>query len=160
MQNVLAASFFPLLVIAEVLPWMFLAMLVFIGMLILVFYSMKIKSQQEQILELRERNKEYQEQLSSLSDLDLLKPELRKIARLDHDVNTPLCVITMSLGRAKKLGQEMGDESLLNNVEDIMSAVSRIGEIMQAVRVLKTSRLVSYKDHSVEEINSGKAYEH
>lgn len=160
MENVLAASYFPLLVIAEVLPWMFLALLVFIGMLILIFYSMKIKSQQEQIHELRKKNEAYQAQLSNLSELELLKPELRKIARLDHDVNTPLCVITMSLGRAKKLGQEMGDELLLNNIEDIMSAVRRIGEIMQAVRVLKTSRLISYKSHSAEETNTEEAYEH
>ncbi|MDI3504533.1 MAG: hypothetical protein PWP64_1469, partial [Candidatus Cloacimonadota bacterium] len=112
------------------------------------------------IHELRKKNEEYQAQLSNLSELELLKPELRKIARLDHDVNTPLCVITMSLGRAKKLGQEMGDELLLNNIEDIMSAVRRIGEIMQAVRVLKTSRLISYKSHSAEETNTEEAYEH
>ena len=46
------------------------------------------------------------EMLKKLDELDELIPELQKIAKLDHDVNTPLCVITMSLGRAKRMGQE------------------------------------------------------
>jgi phosphoglycerate-specific signal transduction histidine kinase len=81
--------------------------------------------------------------LKKLDELDELVPELQKISKLDHDVNTPLCVITMSLGRAKKLGQETGDDFLMNNVKDITDAVARIGEIMQAVRVLKTHPLVA-----------------
>nr|MDK2851605.1 hypothetical protein [Candidatus Cloacimonadota bacterium] len=151
MGCIMGVSFFPMLVIAEVLPWMFLALLVFIGMLILIFYSMKIKSQQEQIHELRKKNEEYQAQLSNLSELELLKPELRKIARLDHDVNTPLCVITMSLGRAKKLAIDSGDDMLLGNVEDIMRAVSRIGEIMEAVRVLKTIPIIKEQPNNTAE---------
>ncbi len=83
--------------------------------------------------------------LKKLDELDELIPELQKIAKLDHDVNTPLCVITMSLGRAKRLGQENNDESLLNNVQDILNSVGRIQEIMQAVRILKTNPLVAYK---------------
>ncbi len=83
--------------------------------------------------------------LKKLNELDELIPELQKIAKLDHDVNTPLCVITMSLGRAKRLGQENNDESLLNNVQDILNSVGRIQEIMQAVRILKTNPLVAYK---------------
>jgi hypothetical protein len=80
-----------------------------------------------------------------LDELNALIPELQKIAKLDHDVNTPLCVITMSLGRAKKLGQQTGDDTLLNNVKDISDAVNRIGEIMQAVRILKTHPLIKNK---------------
>ncbi|MDD4806484.1 MAG: hypothetical protein PHO35_06855 [Candidatus Cloacimonetes bacterium] len=83
--------------------------------------------------------------LKKLDELDELIPELQKIAKLDHDVNTPLCVITMSLGRAKRMGQENNDESLLNNVQDILNSVGRIQEIMQAVRILKTNPLVAYK---------------
>ncbi|MFA7542962.1 MAG: hypothetical protein WCY84_01195 [Candidatus Cloacimonadaceae bacterium] len=52
----------------------------------------------------------------------------------------------MSLGRAKKLALETSDENLLTNVEDIVEAVGRIGEIMQAVRVLKASTLIAYKE--------------
>ncbi|MCB5252191.1 MAG: hypothetical protein LHW51_04365, partial [Candidatus Cloacimonetes bacterium] len=66
------------------------------------------------------------EELLKAKSWEALIPELRNIARLDHDVNTPLCVITMSLGRAKKLGQQSGDELLLNNVKDITDAVARI----------------------------------
>ncbi len=95
------------------------------------------------------------EMLKKLDELDELIPELQKIAKLDHDVNTPLCVITMSLGRAKRMGQENNDESLLNNVQDILNSVGRIQEIMQAVRILKTSPLVAYKIKSVPAKDTG-----
>jgi len=126
----------------------------------MAFYILQIKSQKKEIKHLRQQIEDSREQQDILTEMNKLLPKLKAIARLDHDVNTPLCVITMSLGRAKKLGQEMGDETLLHNVEDIMSAVSRIGEIMQAVRVLKTSKIISYKDKQAAETKTGKAYEH
>ncbi len=116
---------------------------------VVIFLLYAVLHSHKQSMELRKNNLYLQELISSckqklvkIDELEKLIPELQKIARLDHDVNTPLCVITMSLGRAKKLGQQSSDELLLNNVKDITDAVARIGEIMQAVRVLKTHPLV------------------
>ena len=130
------------LVTLEILPWMFFLVLALILLLILIFYRQQIKIQNRQIADLRRKHEALTDELAKSRELMTLLPELQKIARLDHDVNTPLCVITMSLGRAKKLGQQSGDELLLNNVKDITDAVARIGEIMQAVRVLKSHPLV------------------
>lgn len=130
------------LVTLEILPWMLFLVLALILLLILIFYRQQIKIQNRQIADLRRKHEALTDELAKSRELMTLLPELQKIAKLDHDVNTPLCVITMSLGRAKKLGQQSGDELLLNNVKDITDAVARIGEIMQAVRVLKTHPLV------------------
>jgi signal transduction histidine kinase len=159
-MNIAALALSNLLTAAEFTAWILFAVLAFLAAVSTLFYWQKFKVQKQQILLLRDQIAKFQEELSMLQELENLVPELKKIAHLDHDVNTPLCVITMSLGRAKKLGQEAADEALLNNVNDIMSAVSKIGEIMQAVRVLKTSSLISYKDHKAAETKTGNTYEH
>ncbi|MFA5666735.1 MAG: hypothetical protein WC944_07070 [Candidatus Cloacimonadaceae bacterium] len=86
------------------------------------------------------------EELLKARAWEALIPEFRKIARLDHDVNTPLCVITMSLGRAQKIATQQNDEILQGNTRDILNAVNRVGEIMKAVRVLKTHPLIAIND--------------
>jgi hypothetical protein len=159
-MNIAALALSNLLTAAEFTAWILFAVLAFLAAVSTLFYWQKFKVQKQQILLLRDQIAKFQEELSMLQELENLVPELKKIAHLDHDVNTPLCVITMSLGRAKKLGQEAADEALLNNVNDIMSAVSKIGEIMQAVRVLKTSSLISYKGHKAAETKTGNTYEH
>lgn len=127
---------------------LYVVLVVMLG--IMVFFWHRSRQETKEAIHFKEKmQKELstcRSKLQKLEELEQMIPELKKIARLDHDVNTPLCVITMSLGRAKRLGQENDDQSLLNNVQDILDAVTRIGEIMQAVRVLKTSTLIAYKD--------------
>jgi C4-dicarboxylate-specific signal transduction histidine kinase len=123
---------------------LYVVLVVMLG--IMVFFWHRSRQETKEAIHFKEKmQKELstcRSKLQKLEELEQMIPELKKIAKLDHDVNTPLCVITMSLGRAKKLGQQSGDELLLNNVKDITDAVARIGEIMQAVRVLKTHPLV------------------
>jgi C4-dicarboxylate-specific signal transduction histidine kinase len=123
---------------------LYVVLVVMLG--IMVFFWHRSRQETKEAIHFKEKmQKELstcRSKLQKLEELEQMIPELKKIAKLDHDVNTPLCVITMSLGRAKKLGQQSSDESLLNNVKDITDAVARIGEIMQAVRVLKTHPLV------------------
>ncbi|MCK9241909.1 MAG: hypothetical protein M0Q18_01470, partial [Candidatus Cloacimonetes bacterium] len=105
----------------------FFVLIILLGTVPLIVYlqhrykrcSMRCETYKQEIAQLKE-------ELLKAKSWEALIPELRNIARLDHDVNTPLCVITMSLGRAKKLGQQSGDELLLNNVKDITDAVARI----------------------------------
>lgn len=127
---------------------LYVVLVVMLG--IMVFFWHRSRQETKEAIHFKEKmQKELstcRSKLQKLEELEQMIPELKKIAKLDHDVNTPLCVITMSLGRAKRLGQENDDQSLLNNVQDILDAVTRIGEIMQAVRVLKTSAMIAYKD--------------
>lgn len=126
--------------------WLPVIVILFIGLLVLLYYRHLMGIRKVELQKLSDQLQECRDELIKLEELKKLLPDLKKIARLDHDVNTPLCVITMSLGRAKKLALETSDENLLTNVEDIVEAVGRIGEIMQAVRVLKASTLIAYKE--------------
>ena len=135
-------SIVPLLSPTGFISWMLILALIAIVISLILTHKKELKAKQGRIELLQNDLADSRMKLQKLEELEQMIPELQKIARLDHDVNTPLCVITMSLGRAKKLGQQSGDELLLNNVKDITDAVARIGEIMQAVRVLKTHPLV------------------
>ncbi|HHV36212.1 MAG TPA: hypothetical protein GXX77_00025 [Candidatus Cloacimonetes bacterium] len=130
----------------EYAPWILTIVLAFIAMILLLYYGHLTKAQTREIESLRKELGELKPELGKLEELNKLIPELKKIAHLDHDINTPLCVVTMSLGRAKNLAQTNNDESLMTNVEDILEAVRDIGEMMKMVRVLKTSPLIPYKD--------------
>ena len=135
-------SIVPLLSPTGFISWMLILALIAIVISLILTHKKELKAKQGRIELLQNDLADSRMKLQKLEELEQMIPELQKIARLDHDVNTPLCVITMSLGRAKKLGQQSSDELLLNNVKDITDAVARIGEIMQAVRVLKTHPLV------------------
>ena len=156
------------------LPWLLPILVLLIFILFFFKQSRKITKQQKWINELEQQTthieelqnrsqelddllvkyetqkKELDKALAKLEEWDKLVPELKEIARLDHDINTPLCVVTLSLGRAQKVGKEQNDEALLTMVDDIFEAVNRIGEIMQKVAVLKKSPLISYKSGGQE----------
>jgi len=125
----------------------FFVLIILLGTVPLIVYlqhrykrcSMRCETYKQEIAQLKE-------ELLKAKSWEALIPELRNIARLDHDVNTPLCVITMSLGHAQKIARQQNDDILLGNTRDILNAVNRVGEIMKAVRVLKTHPLITYKD--------------
>jgi len=136
------ANFVLLASAGSLTSWVLIALVLILAVVIFYCRQQSLKYRNESRF-MREALNSCKTKLEKIDELEKLIPELQKISKLDHDVNTPLCVITMSLGRAKKLGQETGDDFLMNNVKDITDAVSRIGEIMQAVRVLKTHPLVA-----------------
>lgn len=82
---------------------------------------------------------EFQEQLRSLIDT------ASGIAHLNHDINTPLCVITLSLSRVKKIGMESGSEALLKSNNEITEAVNRISDLLGRLEDLKRNPLLDYK---------------
>ncbi len=141
-----AAALSSLPMVADYNLLILFAVLVFIAALVILFCLQKFKTQKQQILLLREQLVKQEKKIAGLQDLEALAPELKKIARLDHDINTPLCAITMSVGRAQKIAGQQNDEVLQDNVRDILNAVSRIGELMQAVLVLKKHPLIANAD--------------
>jgi hypothetical protein len=77
-------------------------------------------------------------------EMEKLIPELKEIAHLDHDINTPLCVITLSLGRIKRLANELKLDGLHKSNNEITDAVNKISLLLQRLHSLKEHQLVGY----------------
>lgn len=77
------------------------------------------------------------------SEVKDLMPILNNIAFLDHDINTPLCVITLSLGRVNRYANEHNVEALHKTNNEIIDAVNKIGIIMQRLQALQTHPLLT-----------------
>lgn len=74
-----------------------------------------------------------------------LMPVLQDVAHMDHDINTPLCVISLSLSRVKKLGMELENEGLNKTSNEITEAVNKISKILTRLEKLKSNPLLDYK---------------
>ncbi|MCD8479168.1 MAG: hypothetical protein LRZ88_02375 [Candidatus Cloacimonetes bacterium] len=113
--------------------------------LIANYLSDQLSNQKEQRARLEREN----EKLSKLADLELevqkLRPILQDIAHLDHDINTPLCVITLSLGRVKRLANELKNPGLDKSNNEITEAVNKVSLLLQRLQALKINPLVHYK---------------
>jgi signal transduction histidine kinase len=64
------------------------------------------------------------------------------IAHIDHDLNTPLCIISLSIGRVKRIGMETNDEAMLKTSNEITEAINKINHILQRLIPLKTNTLI------------------
>jgi len=99
--------------------------------------------------ELTAKRFELEQQVSSLvqrlNEWENLKPALNDIAKLDHDLNTPLCVISLSLGRITKYGIELQNEGLQRTGNEITEAMNRISQILLRLDSLKKSPLIDSK---------------
>jgi hypothetical protein len=78
-------------------------------------------------------------------EMEKLVPTLKEIAHLDHDINTPLCVITLSLGRVKRYANELRNEGLQKSNNEITEAVNKISLLMQRLQRLKESEIIGYR---------------
>ncbi|MBM4403046.1 MAG: histidine kinase [Candidatus Cloacimonetes bacterium] len=71
-----------------------------------------------------------------------LRPVLHKIAHLDHDINTPLCIISLSIGRVKRLGFELKNSGLQKSSDEITEAMNKINILLQQLNPLKRHPLI------------------
>lgn len=76
--------------------------------------------------------------------VDELMPILRDVGHIDHDINTPLCVITLSLGRVKRYANEYQNDGLNKSNNEIMEAVNKISIILQRLHPMKQHPLLGY----------------
>jgi prefoldin subunit 5 len=76
------------------------------------------------------------------SDMEELKPILQDVSQIDHDINTPLCVITLSLSRVKKYGTELQIDGLQKSNNEITDAVNKISSILNRLKVLKAHSIM------------------
>lgn len=71
---------------------------------------------------------------SSTVDLQKAREALEKI---QHDVNNPLCIITMSLSRIESLIDDHPHPELVKSYEEISISVDRIMEILSRLEDIK-----------------------
>lgn len=105
----------------------------------------------DQLIYQRNLEKELTESLSKLSSLEEVQkqlseliPILKDVGHIDHDINTPLCVITLSLGRVKRYANEYQNEGLNKSNNEIMEAVNKISIILQRLQPMKQHPLLGY----------------
>jgi K+-sensing histidine kinase KdpD len=97
------------------------------------------KNLQKELQDLKEKQATLEESNNAWEDII---PVLKDVAHLDHDINTPLCVITLSLGRVKRYGNELQNEGLQKSNNEITEAVNKISLILQRLQALKRHPLV------------------
>lgn len=120
----------------------------------------------DQLIYQRNLEKELTESLSKLSSLEEVQkqlseliPILKDVGHIDHDINTPLCVITLSLGRVKRYANEYQNEGLNKSNNEIMEAVNKISIILQRLQPMKQHPLLGYYSTSETAKNSEKSSE-
>ncbi len=95
--------------------------------------------------QLREATSELETAKATIKDWENLIPALKDIAHLDHDLNTPLCIISLSLGRVIKLGVELENQGLQKSGNEITEALNKISQVLLRLEILKKSPLIGYK---------------
>ncbi len=74
------------------------------------------------------------------------------ISNLDHDLNTPLCIISLSIGRIKRMGIETDNDILLKTSNEISDAINRINLILQRLNQVKHNPLIlNYEEGQTDE---------
>lgn len=95
--------------------------------------------------ELNETYASLRQNVERVKEWESLIPVLKDVSRLDHDLNTPLCVISLSLGRVTKMGIEMQNEGLQKSGNEITEALNKISQLLLKLDNLKKNPLVGYK---------------
>lgn len=117
----------------------------FCGVALIASYLSDQLSKQKQLQKAEAENLAKISELKEMQkQLETLLPILRNIAHIDHDINTPLCVITLSLGRVKRYANEYKNEGLVKTNNEITEAVNKISLILQRLYELKQHPLLDY----------------
>jgi hypothetical protein len=112
--------------------------------LIANYLSDQLAYQKNLKMELADLQCQVKELSKTKDDLNNLLPILRDVAHIDHDINTPLCIITLSLGRVKRYANEYHNEGLHKSNNEIMEAVNKISIILKRLQDMKQSPLLDY----------------
>jgi hypothetical protein len=82
---------------------------------------------------LNDTDTELAREREKLKQFNDLRPTLKDVGQLKHDINTPLCVITLSLSRVKRAGIELNNEGLQKSNNEITEAVNKISSILTRI---------------------------
>ena len=78
-------------------------------------------------------------------ELDELVTISESISHLDHDINTPLCVISLSLTRIKQAAAEFRNENLAKSSNEISAAINDISLLLRRLIPLKQNEFIKNK---------------
>ncbi len=91
-----------------------------------------LKDKEDKIVSDEQRIKEYEEVVRVSAGL----------AGIDHDINNPLSIISLSLSRVKKAASEYNDEKLHKSSNQITEAINKINGILSRLQELKRLPLI------------------
>ncbi len=117
----------------------------------------RVKEQYQQLKqESEEVSRERDLLLRRIGEYHELRPVLKQIAHLDHDINTPLCIISLSIGRVKRLGFELNSGGLQKSSDEITEAMNKINLLLQHLIPLKRHPLIQEEgaDNGEQNIDS------
>lgn len=72
---------------------------------------------------------------------DLIR-ETAALSTIDHDINNPLTIISLSISRIAMAGEKYGDEKLIKYCNQMTKALSRIDSILMRVKKIKDLDLI------------------
>jgi hypothetical protein len=115
------------------------------------YYSAQLKQKQISIDEIDSKLTSADTMLKANKTLTRQREDLIKaaagVANIDHDLNTPLCIISLSIGRVKRMGIETNNDALLKTSNEVTDAINRINFILQRLNPLKNNPLIpEYKE--------------
>jgi signal transduction histidine kinase len=99
----------------------------------------KISQQENTLLEMR---KEIVENKKDIGKYKEVVKTAASLAGIDHDINNPLSVISLSLSRVKKAAVEYDDEKLSKSGNQMTEAINRINSILARLQELKKLELI------------------
>lgn len=110
------------------------------------YYSNQLKQKQKSMDEIEDKLSKADTSLKANKNIfkqneDLIKTAA-EVANMDHDLNTPLCIISLSIGRVKRLGIETNNDALLKTSSEITDSLNRINIILQQLNPLKNNPLI------------------
>jgi len=101
--------------------------------------SEKIESMQKQVENIQQETLRSRENISNYREV--VKTGA-KISTLDHDINNPLTIISLSIRRVKKAAQEYKDEKLIKSANQMSEAINNINGILVRLQELKRLELI------------------
>ena len=121
---------------------------------------LKKLNQHNRILTVKVRDKDkkideiQQESVKTKDDFSQYQEVVRvgaKISGIDHDINNPLTIISLSIRRVKKAAQEHNDDKLLKSANQMSEAINNINGILVRIQELKRLELIKEERNKNQE---------
>jgi len=108
----------------------------------------------DEVHNLQEEIKSYQNKISEIEDIKAEKNKLLQaslpIAELDHDLNTPLTVISLNIRKIEKAASKFESEKLSDAANDITESINKIKSLLNKVDRLKQNDIIRQAQKSEE----------
>jgi signal transduction histidine kinase len=83
----------------------------------------------------------------------MIVQEATRISTLDHDINNPLTIISLSIRRIKQAAADYKDEKLEKTANQMADSVSKINDLLNRIQKIKQFELIKNARKKQEESN-------